>query len=80
MVASVTHDKIPKEHLEDWLRDPITKKVMSILRETRSDFQDSLITGQTLSMQSCEATALQTSLLLGKISGLNIILEFQIED
>jgi hypothetical protein len=69
--------KITNEQLKGWLTSPLTVKVFDILRRVRQDHQDALLQGQTLNAGSVEATALQTTLLLGKISGLNILLEIQ---
>lgn len=70
--------QIPKEHLQEWLADPITKKVMDSLRKVRADHQSVLNDGGTLDITSTEKTALQTTLLLGKISGMNLFLEIEI--
>lgn len=72
-------DSIPKEHLQQWLTDPITRKVFDVLRKTRDDHKDLLCDGGTLNLSSSEHTSLQTTLLLGKIAGLNMLLEIKVD-
>lgn len=73
-------DSIPKEHLQQWLNDPLTKQVFKVLSKVREQLQTALIDGQTLNTSSTETTAMNTALLLGKISGLNTILEITIDE
>ena len=73
-------ESIPKEALIEWMNDPITKRVMAYLREVRTQHQEVLLEGRSLNMRSCEETALQTAQLLGKIAGMNLILEMHLEE
>ena len=65
--------------MQQWLCDPITVKVMTLLRGVRSEHQEVLLNGGTLTVASAEQTALNTALLLGKISGLNMVLEIEVK-
>jgi hypothetical protein len=71
---------IPKEHLQQWLSDPITKKVFSQLSSVREDHKSLLCEGHSLNLSSCETTALQTARILGIISGLNLLLEMEVQE
>ena len=73
-------DTIPKEHLQQWLSDPITKKVFAALERVRNDHQTLLCEGHTLALSSVETTAMQTARVLGIISGLNLLLEMTTEE
>lgn len=75
-----TMERIPREQLRQWLQNPVTKEVLEALHQVRSHLQNSLLNGQTLILNSPEQTALQTTLLLGKLSGLNLILEMELSD
>ena len=72
-------DTIPKEHMQQWLGDPITKKVLQELNKVRTCHQELLLEGHTLNLESAEKTALQTARVLGIISGLNLLLEMTVE-
>jgi hypothetical protein len=72
--------QIPKDHMAEWLSHPVTKKVFESLRKVRADHQSVLNDGGTLDTSSAEKTALQTALLLGKISGINVLIETVIEE
>ena len=69
---------INKEDMSSWLADPVTVLVFDYLRGIRGDMQEQLTSGATLDRLSVERTAMETTLLLGKISGLNILLEMEL--
>lgn len=73
-------DSIPKEHLQQWLADPVTKKVFAKLDEVRTSHKDLLCCGGTSDLASTESTALRTVRVLGIISGLNLLLEMTAEE
>jgi heptaprenylglyceryl phosphate synthase len=73
-------ESIPKEHLQQWLGDPITKKVFEKLAEVRKSHQDLLCVGGTVNMESTESTAMRTVRVLGIISGMNLLLEMTAEE
>ena len=68
------------EEMEEWLRNPTTRKVLQGLRSLRQEYQDQLVRGVTLNLTSVEQTALQTSRLLGQIYGLDLMLEMRPSD
>jgi len=71
---------IPKEMMSEWMLHPVTKKIFEQLRKIRSDHQTVLCDGGTLNTDSSDKTSLQTALLLGKISGMNILLEIDLSE
>jgi len=64
------------EEYKDWKEHPITKHLTQILTETRDDMIESLGNGHTVG----ENTGEQTSLLVGKIAGLNYFINHHHED
>lgn len=71
-------EEIPRKEMEAWLHHPTTKLVLSALRELRQALLDQLSQGRTLTMHSVEQTAMQTTLVSGRIYGLNSILELSL--
>jgi hypothetical protein len=68
------------EEMEAWLRDPTTRRVWSGLNRLRESYRQQVLSGQTLSLNSVEQTALMTSRLLGIIYGLDLTLEMKSSD
>lgn len=80
MPADMYVASIPKEELLEWLNHRTTKSVFKVLKSLRDEHQNMVLNGQTITMSSCESTALQTTMLLGRIAGLNSILEIVVEE
>ena len=68
-----------KEEFLDWRNNLTTIKVFRLLTNLRDQYQNQLVKGASLKMNSVEETALQTCALLHMISGLNKILEIDID-
>ena len=73
-------DEISKEFMLEWLQHPVTKKVIKELSQAREDFRQVLTEGGMLDMTSTEKTALQTARTVGRIEGLNLLLEIDIKE
>lgn len=67
------------EQFTEWKEHPITKEIFVALKETRDMDVESLVRGGTLSTDPGE-TAQLTARIVGKIQGLNQILEISFED
>lgn len=80
MPADLYVAKIPKEQLLDWLGQSTTKAVFGCLREVKKGHEDMVLQGGTLNMSSPDETALLTARMLGRIEGLNTILEIVVEE
>lgn len=55
--------------MAEWLDHPTTRKVLKFLEESKTSLQTQLSTGTTLSLKSCEQTALETANLVGQVMG-----------
>jgi len=69
-----------REEWQEWKHHPSTQKYLRYLQCNREWFLNLLSLGGTLSEESVEKTALMTSVLLGKLSGLGLALEAKFED
>ncbi len=70
---------VTMEELVEWHQHPTSKKVLNFLGQIQSNYQSQLSQGATLNLSSPEATAMQTTLLLGKIFGISLILSLKEE-
>ncbi len=70
---------ITKEELVDWLHHPTTVKVHGFLDRILQQWSKDLVEGATLKLNSVEATAMQTTMLSARISGLRLALSLKDE-
>mgnify|MGYP000934326979 CR=1 FL=1 len=70
---------LTKEEIKEWMIHPTTVKVLKSLSDVRKEYQDSILEGRTVNIASSEQTALLTTKNLGIISGINLILEMDLE-
>ena len=67
------------EELTAWKNHPSTQKVFKFLKEMLQWNKDSLARGSTYNRLSMEQTALATSEVLGRISGMETLMNLQVE-
>ena len=68
-----------REQFTEWREHPITKEIFDALRETRDMDVQSLVDGGTLATDMGE-TAQLTARIVGKIQGINQILDIDFEE
>ena len=68
------------EEMEEWLRNPTTRKVLQGLRSLREEWKEQMAVGVTLNLTSVEQTALWTSKMQGQIYGLDLMLGMKPSD
>jgi hypothetical protein len=70
---------IDSEAMKAWLTYPTTQAVFKELRADRDAISNALLDGSTLDLSSAESTGMRTSFLLGRIKGLNTLLNMTVE-
>ena len=73
------HLAVTTEELEEWLHLPTTCKVLDFLGQIHKSFLKQVELGATLNHNSVEATAMQTTALLGKAYGVSLVLNLKDE-
>ena len=67
------------EELTAWKNNPSTQKVFKFLKEMLQWNKDNLEKGSTYNRHSVEQTALATAEALGRISGMETLMNLQVE-
>lgn len=75
----VLESELSKEVFDAWKDHPATIAVFNVLRSTRAEQAELLVSGYTL-RDDPGVTAQYTAKLVGIINGMDAILEMQIED
>lgn len=65
-----------KAEFEVWKNDPVTKYIVSVLEETKTDVSNFLCNGGTLNKNS----PMTTDYIVGRIQGLNDFLNVEYEE
>lgn len=68
---------VTKEDFVEWKRNPVTVGVFDVLKAERIKEVNALIEGYTL---AGEKTTQKTAYSVGKIAGLDLIFEYEVED
>jgi len=68
---------LSKEELSLWRVNPLTKIILSTLREYRQNLQQQLSQGVCLKLNSLEETGLLTARLIGLCQGISLILDLE---
>lgn len=71
---------IDSEAIKAWLTYPTTQAVLKELRSERDAVTDAITNGSAMDLNSAEATGLRTTFLLGRLKGLNSILNMTIDE
>ena len=70
---------IDSEAMRAWLNYPTTQAVFKELRADRDAISAALLDGSTMDLGSAEATGMRPTFLLGRIKGLNTLLNMTVE-
>ena len=79
-MSSKDKEVISQQEYSLWKEHPITREVVRELTRQRLHLCQALETGATVSVESVDATALTTMRTVGKIEGIDLILNLQFED
>jgi hypothetical protein len=71
---------ITKEEFEAWRSNPVTVGVMNELRLTRDEVLKRLGQGNTVYQENADATQAMTARAIGKIEGINELLNIRFSD
>uniref|UniRef100_A0A6M3JYI6 Uncharacterized protein n=1 Tax=viral metagenome TaxID=1070528 RepID=A0A6M3JYI6_9ZZZZ len=71
---------LTKEMLAEWRQNPTTREVFKRLRTMINEIEGELGAGRTLVHSSAEETLAHTARAVGRIAGINELLEFGIFD
>jgi hypothetical protein len=70
---------IDSDAMRAWLTYPTTQAVFKELRAERDAITEAILDGSTMDLSSAESTGLKTTFLLGRVKGLNSLLNMTIE-
>ena len=71
--------QMTKEQLDEWKSNPATQEIYKKIKGVKLALQDSLASGQTL-CTTADETHGSTAKMVGKIEGLNQLLDISCED
>ena len=69
---------LSKEDFQAWMNDPVTMAVFNELQTVKIHLQNQLANGTTLNRSSVDSTSIETALLVGRIAGLNTLLNMEV--
>ena len=71
--------ELTKEEFDEWAEHPTTKKIIGAIRVLRTDYVEVLASGKTFVKDSTDQTAMRTAEIVGKIAGLDELLNLDQE-